>query len=184
MTQMTADLYKAILAMDSYNRGYGAAIKFGTGPNNLSDDTIGLQIGNASILATRGQVDAQSIGFYGIAYTLGAEKIIAYRGTDYLLGDSDQNIGSDLAYGYSIGGGDPISSQGDMAISFYKAVAGSEDLRTANISFTGHSLGGGLAGFVAAISEQPSAVQALIFDVMAFENAANDNCGWVKSQVA
>jgi len=27
MTQMNADLYKAILAMDSYNRGYGESIK-------------------------------------------------------------------------------------------------------------------------------------------------------------
>ncbi|MEK7801097.1 MAG: hypothetical protein AAB276_01470 [Pseudomonadota bacterium] len=60
MTQMTADLYKALLAMDSYNRGYGASIKFGNAPTNVSDDTIGLQVGAATIYAKRGQLDAQA----------------------------------------------------------------------------------------------------------------------------
>jgi len=80
MTEMTPDLYKAILAMDSYNRGYGAAIPFGAG----------------------------------------------LTGAD----------------------------QGYMAFQFYNAVAESLngnmliDPRVVNILLTGHSLGGGLAGYV------------------------------------
>ena len=38
------DLFRAILAMDAYNRGYGAGINFGPG-----SDTNGTQIGNATI---------------------------------------------------------------------------------------------------------------------------------------
>ena len=37
-----------------------------------------------------------------------------------------------------------------MAVRFYQAVAGDGNWRTADISLTGHSLGGGLAGFVVA----------------------------------
>jgi hypothetical protein len=57
-------LLKAILSMDSYNRGYGADIKFGQLSGDTSQDTIGLQIGSVTISATRGQADAEAVDFY------------------------------------------------------------------------------------------------------------------------
>lgn len=43
---MSTDLFKAILAMDSYNRGYGAGIK-------LSEPvaSVGQKIGNTTVIA-------------------------------------------------------------------------------------------------------------------------------------
>ncbi len=38
-----------------------------------------------------------------------------------------------------------------MAFEFYRSVAGGIDPRTANISLTGHSMRGGLAGLVASV---------------------------------
>lgn len=182
MTQMTPDLYKAILAMDSYNRGYGASIdlriKNSQGNYITDSDTIyvdstgthNAKIGNATVSVTKGQLDAQAIGFYGIAYTLGSEKIIAYRGTDFPTGDSTLGIGSDILNGYGTGLGHESTLQSDMAIGFYKDVAGiGTDPRLANISLTGHSLGGGLAGYVGSLYGKTG----VLFDNMAFEDAAD-----------
>ncbi|MBV7256148.1 hypothetical protein KCG44_05050, partial [Pacificimonas sp. WHA3] len=62
--------------------------------------------------------------------------------------------------------------QGVLAIDFLEAVTGlsGNDLRTADVSFTGHSLGAGLAGYVAAIFER----DATLFANMAFEFAASN----------
>lgn len=37
---MNPNLFKAILAMDSYNRGYGASIKFGSLKDNTDSENI------------------------------------------------------------------------------------------------------------------------------------------------
>jgi len=79
---MDDTLFKAVLAMDSYNRGYDAGIKFGGGAGTYSDDSVGTSIGTASISANRGQQDAQDIGFYALAYDYNGSTIISYRGTD------------------------------------------------------------------------------------------------------
>ncbi|MDX9783100.1 MAG: hypothetical protein RBT35_09085 [Bacteroidales bacterium] len=170
MTELTSDLYKAILAMDSYNRGYASALDYG------QTDIVNTQIGKAYISATRGQADAVSIGFYAIAYNLNGGTIISYRGTDLLTGDSEQGIGSDVEFGYGIGGGFPdLAPQGDMAIEFYKGVVetvygAGADLNSPalNVSLTGHSLGGGLAGYIADLYGQ----DGVIFDNMPFEDSA------------
>jgi hypothetical protein len=77
---ISKDLFLAILSMDAYNRGYGSGINFGS-----NSDAVGTAIGNAFIWATRGQPDAQSAGFYALAYDTSAvsgfsvgEKTIAY----------------------------------------------------------------------------------------------------------
>ncbi len=162
MTEMTPDLYKAILAMDAYNRGYGAAIKFGTAPDN-SDSVVydATAVGRAVVYDDMGDAAAKGEGFYGIAYQFKdsagnvTETVISYRGTDTLVGNG-YNGGSDFNNGFAIGSGDPYSSsQGLLAIAFYLRVAstvygGSVDPHssTLDVSFTGHSLGGGLAGLV------------------------------------
>lgn len=168
---MNADLLKAILAMDSYNRGYNPGIDFGPG-----SETIGtIQLGTATIYDTStvalGDATQKTAGFYAVAYQLAdTSVVISYRGTDQFFGDG--GIGGDIPYGYYIGGGlasNPLESgesQGDLALDFYNDVAAA--LGSSNISFTGHSEGGGLAGFVAGIENK----QATVFESMAYDGAA------------
>lgn len=162
---MNIELFKAILAMDSYNRGYDRGIV------ELSD-AIGTKIGNASISYTIEDVaEAKAQGFYAIAYkTLSDETVISYRGTDANFVNPWGDTGSDLLHGYATGGGDQNNQQAKLAIAFYEAVAGDGiDPSTANISLAGHSLGGGLAGYVGSLYGK----SGTLFDNMAFENASS-----------
>lgn len=117
---MNSTLFKAILAMDSYNRGYNAGINLG------EKDALGnfLKIGNATIYDTRGDTAAQAIGFYAIAYKMGAETIIAYRGTDDFNGIGDLATSKDVFYGWTMGAGNSVAAQATMAFAFYQSVAG------------------------------------------------------------
>lgn len=174
---INSNLMKAILAMDAYNRGYGAGI------DTLPSSTNGsARIGNATIVATSSSlVDSNgnpniddNIGFYAIAYDLdgvaGGEKVISYRGTDDFDGPADLLTSKDVFHGWSLGAGNTASEQGRMAVQFYKSVAGTSiDPRAADISLTGHSLGGGLAGYVGSLY----AKTATAFDSMAFKGAAD-----------
>ena len=86
---MDNNVFKAILAMDAYNRGYNAGIKFGSLAGDSSVDTPGTEIGNATIYRANGDPTAQLYGFYGIAYQLdGGETIVSYRGTDNISQDA------------------------------------------------------------------------------------------------
>ena len=69
---MDRDLLLAILAMDAYNRGYGAGIK------DLLEEG---RLGNARLLAAPTREGWEDAGFYAIAYEYNGEKIISYRGT-------------------------------------------------------------------------------------------------------
>jgi hypothetical protein len=80
MMSMNPDLFHAILAMDAYNRGYGAAIK------DLPS-APGTQIGTATIVDTKGDIEAASASFYAIAYNWDGGTVISYRGTDVLSSD-------------------------------------------------------------------------------------------------
>lgn len=71
---MDDQVLRAILALDSYNRGYGQGIL------GLSDDE-GILLGTAEIVLSDGFQDAQNVGFYAIAYEWNGETIISYRGT-------------------------------------------------------------------------------------------------------
>jgi hypothetical protein len=164
---ISKDLFLAILSMDSYNRGYNVGITgLGDGP-----------IGNASVSAqsnTQPGSPGVSAGFYGIAYDTSAvsgfsagEKTIAYRGTDSMFGTI--GIGGDIWNAYGVGAGSPQGKQAELAIEFYQNVAAGADLQTANISLTGHSSGGGLAGLVGGLYGKYGA----LFDNMGFEGAAS-----------
>ncbi len=161
---INVELFKAILAMDSYNRGYDRGIV------ELSD-AIETKIGNATISYTIEDVaEAKAQGFYAIAYKYNGSTIISYRGTDANFVNPWGDTGSDLLRGYATGGGDPNNPQAKLAIAFYKAVAGDGiDPGKANISLTGHSLGGGLAGYVGSLYGK----SGTLFDNMAFENASS-----------
>lgn len=155
---MNKDLFLAILAMDSYNREYGAGV-------NLT----GSATGNASII-TRASLgiseteyaDWQAAGFYAIAYNVSGvagfgatEKVISYRGTNfdpsYPTGESvfSSPIVKDAFNGWSVGAGFEDASQAELAIRFYEDVANQSVFNPISsgspILLTGHSLGGGLA---------------------------------------
>jgi hypothetical protein len=71
------DLFRAILAMDAYNRGYNAGI--GSGPLGLGG--VGSQIGNATVTRQDGEATAQAAGFFAQSYTWAGKTVISYRGT-------------------------------------------------------------------------------------------------------
>lgn len=164
---MNNNLMKSILAMDAYNRGYNA----GLGDKIQGLGGAGSKIANSTILNIPLPANSQAAGFYALAYDYNGETVISYRGTDTAAGPA----GNDIINGWLTGGG-YRTSQADLAFSFYNDVAkaindGSAiDPRLANISLTGHSLGGGLAGLVGAVYGKSGA----LFDNMPFEKAAEN----------
>jgi hypothetical protein len=74
---MSDDLFRAILAMDAYNRGYDAGI--GDPPTGLPGSSIGLATIRRDIDLPAG---AQAAGFFAQSYTFAGKTMISYRGTD------------------------------------------------------------------------------------------------------
>ena len=153
------DLFLAILSMDAYNRGYNPGLQI-----------TGSQIGDAFLgRATDPQLEPEAVAasFFAQAYTWNGQTVISYRGTD--------NPVLDPIYGWPVGGGNYTVDQAEMAAKFYQTVVQGNnsslelaDLYSANVTLTGHSLGGGLAGLVASIYDQTGR----IYDPMAFTGAA------------
>jgi Ca2+-binding RTX toxin-like protein len=173
--------------MDAYNRGYGEAIRLPV----LDENNNGSQIGTAQIttdsIIELGSGVGWLEGFYAVAYDYNGEAVISYRGTDnYNILES----WNDIVNGWFIGLGATNDNQLTLAIQFYKDIAKSiggddVDFQTVNISTTGHSLGGGLASYIAAIYGQDSQS----FDAMPFTLAIEEtvkqttlyNVEWVDS---
>jgi len=144
---MNTDLFKAILAMDAYNRGYGEGIS-GLGGINTQIGTVTIKYQSD----TEDNDPSVAAGFYAIAYQDGGETIISYRGTDDVNSISDVFTSDDIWHGWLIGGGIQDTDQAALAFQFYNTIAG----QGANITtLTGHSLGGGLAGLVGANTNNP-----------------------------
>jgi fermentation-respiration switch protein FrsA (DUF1100 family) len=143
---MNRDLMLAVLSMHAY-----------------SDDTSFNQIGTAAVSKV---ADPDGSGFFAKAYSYNGETVISYRGTDG---------GNDVLNGWA-GGLGFNSTQAGLAIAFYRDVVTSDASGATNfpystagsITFTGHSLGGGLAGLMASLY----GAQAVVFNNMAFRNAA------------
>lgn len=89
---MNRDLFLAILAMDSYNRGYNEGLSVGGDRSSLGNAKINT---DALDLLQANQVRASD--FYAVAYDWNGEKVISYRGTDDLIKDANT--------GYALGGG-------------------------------------------------------------------------------
>ena len=89
---MNRDLFLSILALDSYNREYGAGME-------ISGSTIG----NANIISRASlgidqaeYADWQSAGFYAVAYDVSNvagfssdDMVISYRGTGHVFGKQE-----------------------------------------------------------------------------------------------
>jgi len=160
MTITDKDLMSAILAMDSYHRGVD-------GTNVLGEMKKDKYIANLEIINNSDDTGDTGFGFFAQAYKNNAtgEITISYRGTDGL---------SDVIFGWP-GGGGYSTPQATAAADFYQTIIKNPDdtpgdLFASNVSFTGHSLGGGLAGLMGAIYHQ----QAIVFDNMPFELSANN----------
>ena len=151
--KISKDLFLAVLAMDSYNRGYNAGIADGEGATDANgNDADGLgeageKIGAATVLDFDLPDNSQSAGFYALAYDIGADgpeglagkTVISYRGTDTSL---------DHSTGWSVGAGTIDDwTQTPRALEVYTAATGHayRNGQACDVVLTGHSLGGGLA---------------------------------------
>ena len=134
-TEMALDsLDYAILALDSCNQGYAPYVNHGKTIIGSMDKLLESDISSGS--------DEVNANFYAVAYKdSSGNVVISYRGTDALLGDAFT--------GWTTGSG-YLSAQAELAAEFYYQVKQAHP--SANITLTGHSLGGGLAGFVAKLT--------------------------------
>lgn len=163
-----SDLFLAILSMDAYNRGDNAKIQL-----------AGTQLGNASLINEGLPAGSAAAGFSAQAYDWNNQIVISYRGTDSIFGTlANWLLDSDALNGWGVGAGSPAGAQARLAIQYYNAVVG-ENLDGENVVLTGHSLGGGLAGFVAALYQ----TNAVLFDNMPFEGAVQTAYDWASGDV-
>lgn len=172
-------LMNAILAMDSYNRGYNAGLVFGNDSQDSEAINGVTKLGEATVYRSLGNETAQSIGFYAVAYSYAGSTVISYRGTDDMIVEwnnetQEWQTSLDVNNGYGVGSGIADTPQSRMAFEFYRAVASAlnnnapADPYSANISVTGHSMGAGFAGLVGAVYHK----SGVLFDNMAFVSAA------------
>ena len=163
---MDENVFRAILAMDAYNRTYNEGIK-------VLSDAIGTEIGDASIILRTNRAGPEAdASFYAIAYDWDGKTVISYRGTDQPF--TGVTTG-DIPQGYWTGGGDVLDTQARMAIGFYQDVMDQLEGEAtitgepvSDVLITGHSMGGGHAGLVAALFRE----EAVLFDQMPFQLAA------------
>ncbi len=160
---ISKDLLLAILSLDSYNRGYLPGLAGLGGVDSSLND----QIGNAVVTNENRSNVAQDAGFYAVAYDTPYGTVISYRGTN---SDEPSELLKDVFYGWTAGIGFSAASQAGMALEFYTAVTGKARYAGAapDVTVTGHSLGGGLAGFVSSLS----GTSAVGFNWMPFGLAA------------
>ena len=157
---ISPDVFRAILAMDSYNRGYGADVA-GLGQ-------LGNWIGTARVLNDKATAEEQSKSFYAVTYLWNDKKVVSFRGTD--------DPASDLINGWSTGAGHQ-SEQGILAAKYVKRALGVDDPFESSFEMTGHSLGGGLAGMLGGLY----GAKATVFDNMPFELSASKALGLATS---
>ncbi|MEX2490603.1 MAG: calcium-binding protein [Nitrospirales bacterium] len=138
----SVELMYAILAMDSYNRGYNAGIE-GLGGK---DSQIGIATVGEDAETLLEQGSAVAADFYAVAYEWNGKTTISYRGTDNFVTEIP---GVDLPIALN---NDFDEAQVHLASQFYRAVEAT--LGSNPITLTGHSLGGALAGFVGGVYDQ------------------------------
>ncbi len=171
---VSKELMMAILSMDSYSREYNAGIVL----DSVAIGNVTVNDHEASGITPSDYQAWQDAGFYAVAYDWNGETVISYRGTN---ADSAYNLYTDAVNGYGLGAGYPYDDQAWLAAQFFQSVTGTTggDPKTGSAILTGHSLGGGLAGFVASIYGQ----NAYIYDNMTFEGGAETLFGLTTSTI-
>lgn len=115
---MNRGLFLSILALDSYNRGYGQRI-------NIKGDTS--KLGNSTLLSDAldklNFADVLKADFYAIAYEYQGQTVISYRGTD--------NLAKDAINGYGVGAG----FSGEMSLVLKSAALNKVDARVFGSDF-------------------------------------------------
>lgn len=179
---MNDDVFRAILALDSYNRGYAPGLALIRNQPQLGTATL---MGDSAYFGVSNGVRVdESYGFYASSYRWKdssgtVHDVVSYRGTNP---ESPASLWPDIYYGWTVGAGDPgfaETSQAGLARQFLTAVLNRdaaidpvtglpEIVVPANVELVGHSLGGGLAGYAAAALGG----HAYIFDHMPFGVAA------------
>lgn len=155
---MNNDVLLSLLAMDAYNRTVGEGVV------DRGLHVQGTTLGTAVL--HQATYDASS-GFYVQSYTVGTQTIISYRGTDDLT-IWPLSEATDVA-AWVAGLGIYSTDQVSFAAEFYRNTI--DTLPSGNtVTLTGHSLGGGLAGFVAGVYGEA----AVVFDSMPFQAAVNN----------
>ena len=166
MTISDKDLFLAILSMDAYNRGYEPGI-------TLSGNTIGnatLTVDSAILTVNGARID-EPAGFYAAAYDTNSwGTVISYRGTDSFV-TLPGNEGFFTAAGQEfllidmpIYSGSFDEDELSLASQFRRTVGESLSTNT-EITMTGHSLGGALAGFTGALfGDQTVAIDHIVLD--------------------
>jgi hypothetical protein len=112
--------------------------------------------------AQEGSVVSYSSGFMASAYKKGSEIVISYAGTttgplDWIFGNVPAATGAFF------------TTQVFEAAKFYLDIKNQPENAGATISFTGHSLGGGLASLMAVLFDK----QAVVFDEAPFLKSAD-----------
>ena len=155
-------LMMSLFALDAYSRSKN--------DDDLKDDvrlfglgSDGSVLGDATIVATE---NVPGSSFVAVAYSWNGKTVLSFRGTDA----ANIWLDGDIWNGWSLGAGFDIASQAGLAASFYEAMTGQSLFAPAsgNVILTGHSLGGGLAGYLSALN----GTKAYGFDHMVFGPAA------------
>jgi hypothetical protein len=102
-------------------------------------------------------------------HTISGEVVIAYRGTDFGPGLGQQTI-IDFITGNAFLASGAFSGQLGDALDLYFRVLSRDGINASSVSFTGHSLGGGLASIMSVWANKP----ATVFAAAPFEAAAKN----------
>jgi len=157
---MEQNVFLALLAMDAYNRGpAGSRSRI----DGLSS-TLGTSIGQATLRYVSLGSDYSNSGYTALGYEWNGKIVISYRGTDNIsfLPTSDVQGGWLTGAGYG-------SAQATAALDTYDTVVSNLlSPQVTDIILTGQSLGGGLAGYVSALT----GADAVLFEHMPYMNAA------------
>ena len=162
---------QAILTLDVYQRGYNTTGVV-AGVEGVYDFEINPASTSSANAALIDGVDHESIGFYALYYDSQDDgDFVVYRGTDDGFEPYEQ--GTDVRNGFGIGLGLPHGPQGKAAVDFYNSIVdlqGGGNPFASPIQVTGQSLGGGLAGYVAALYDK----DATLFAHMPYDLAAKN----------
>ncbi|QUJ77243.1 hypothetical protein KDD17_04285 [Sulfitobacter albidus] len=171
---ISRELFLSILAMDSYHQGYDPGMVHGK--SNIGGATV--RSASADGVSVEDYARWQEQGFYAVSYDVNATGISGWGGETFAISYRGTDGAPDFTRGWTMGGGFTGWNQSSLALDFFTSATGQTmDAQTglpgyrqeaSNAILTGHSLGGGLAGFVSALS----GTEGVGYDNMPFSIAA------------